>query len=151
MPSLSAKFVFFCYPLDSSQKQDLIWGCFVCSCFHNMFSFVLNFSWYYIFIALEVVGISGTQSIYKKNHHWVGFDLRNGLSIGRKHLLKPNGASICCSFSTDKDPLLPSTQQLTDARLIYSVSAALGHNKVFTCSIWLLLSLSILNPFVQIF
>ncbi|CAG7886408.1 unnamed protein product [Brassica rapa] len=59
-----------------------------------------------------------------------GFNLRNGLSLWRKHLLKHNkGAYICCSFSTDNDPLLPSIQQLTDARVIYSVSAALGHNK----------------------
>lgn len=60
--------------------------------------------------------------------------------------MKHNGASICCSFSTEKDPLLPSIQQLTDARLVYSVSAALGHNKVCTCYIWLfLLSFSILS------
>lgn len=39
------------------------------------------------------------------------------------------GAYICCSFSSEKDLLLPSIQQLTDARIIYSVSAALGHNK----------------------
>ncbi|KAH0940792.1 hypothetical protein HID58_000429 [Brassica napus] len=59
-----------------------------------------------------------------------GFNLRNGLSLWRKHLVKHNmGAYICCSFSTEKDPLLPSVQQLTDARVIYSVSAALGHNK----------------------
>ncbi|CAH2077030.1 unnamed protein product [Thlaspi arvense] len=68
-------------------------------------------------------GISGSRSICKKNHHLVGFNLRN-------HLEKPKGASsICCSLSTEKDPLLPSIQQLADARLIYSVSAALGHNK----------------------
>ena len=60
-----------------------------------------------------------------------GFNFRNGLSLWRKHLVKHNkGAYICCSFSTEKDPLLPSIQQLTDARVIYSVSAALGHNKV---------------------
>lgn len=78
-------------------------------------------------------GISGTRNICNKNPHWIGFNLRNGLGLGRKHLLKRNGASICCSQSTEKDPLLPSIQNLTDARLIYSVSAALGHNKVFTC------------------
>lgn len=46
--------------------------------------------------------------------------------------MKPN--NICCSFSTDNDP---SVQQLNDARIIYSVSPALGHNKVFflTCYI----------------
>lgn len=59
-----------------------------------------------------------------------GFNLRNGLSSWRKHLVKDNNkAYTCCSFSTEKDPLLPSIQQLTDARIIYSVSAALGHNK----------------------
>ncbi|KAF3531031.1 hypothetical protein DY000_02036674, partial [Brassica cretica] len=59
-----------------------------------------------------------------------GFNLRNGLSLWRKHLVKHNkGAYICCSFSSEKDLLLPSIQQLTDARLIYTVSAALGHNK----------------------
>ncbi|KAG2250004.1 hypothetical protein Bca52824_089632 [Brassica carinata] len=74
---------------------------------------------------------NGEVSICKKNHPWVGFNLRNnGLSLWRKHLVKHNkGAYICCSFSTEKDPLLPSIQQLTDARIIYSVSAALGHNK----------------------
>ncbi|XP_010547885.1 PREDICTED: histone deacetylase 14 isoform X2 [Tarenaya hassleriana] len=41
----------------------------------------------------------------------------------------PAGASISCSYNTENDPLLPSIQQLTDARVIYSVSAALGHNK----------------------
>lgn len=58
--------------------------------------------------------------------------MRNGLSLWRKHLVKHNNrAYTCCSFSTEKDPLLlPSIQQLTDARIIYSVSAALGHNKV---------------------
>jgi hypothetical protein len=76
-------------------------------------------------------GISGSRNICKKNQ-W------------RKYLLKPSGSSINCSFSTEKNPLLPSIQQLADARLIYSVSAALGHNKVFTCYILLFLSLSIL-------
>ncbi|CAA0397362.1 unnamed protein product [Arabidopsis thaliana] len=61
-------------------------------------------------------GISGSRNICKKNQ-W------------RKYLLKPSGSSINCSFSTEKNPLLPSIQQLADARLIYSVSAALGHNK----------------------
>ncbi|KFK29968.1 hypothetical protein AALP_AA7G200700 [Arabis alpina] len=51
---------------------------------------------------------------------------KNGFGLWRKHVVKPN---ICCSFSTEKDPLLPSIQELTDARLIYSVSPALGHNK----------------------
>jgi hypothetical protein len=71
---------------------------------------------YDILIALGSAGISGSRNICKKNQ-W------------RKYLLKPSGSSINCSFSTEKNPLLPSIQQLADARLIYSVSAALGHNK----------------------
>lgn len=101
---------------------------FIFENFHEMINEVL--------IALGSAGISGTRDICKKNQ-------------SRKYLLKPNGASVNCSFSTEKDPLLPSIQQLTDARLIYSVSAALGHNKVFTCYIFGCFSVP-LNPFLHI-
>lgn len=126
------KFFFFVYPLDSSQKKWFMW--------------ILASSVISLFAIGSAVN-SVTKSICKKNHLWVGFNFR----FGRTNLLKHNGASsICCSFSTEKDPLLPSIQQLTDARLIYSVSAALGHNKVLTCYFRLFLSVP-LNPFCTFF
>lgn len=71
------------------------------------------------------------------------------MSLGRKHLLNPNGTSICCSLSTEKDPFLPSIQNLIDTRLIYSVSAALGHNKVSTC--YNLVVSVTFNPLLHVF
>lgn len=36
---------------------------------------------------------------------------------------------ICCTFNIEKDPMLPSIQQLADVRLIYILFASLDHNK----------------------
>lgn len=55
--------------------------------------------------------------------------LQNHLTLRRKYSSKCIGASISCSFSSDKDQILPSFQQLSDARVIYCVAAALGHNQ----------------------
>lgn len=40
------------------------------------------------------------------------------------------GASISCSHSFHEGINLPSIQELTDARVIYSVAPAMGHNQV---------------------
>ncbi|EEF46048.1 Histone deacetylase, putative [Ricinus communis] len=47
----------------------------------------------------------------------------------RDHCNRSIRACICCSNSFEKDPNLPSIQQLTDARIIYSVAPAMGHNQ----------------------
>ncbi|XP_020534435.1 histone deacetylase 14 isoform X2 [Jatropha curcas] len=49
--------------------------------------------------------------------------------VWRKHCSKSIGASISCSYSFEKDPNLPSIQKLTDARVMYSVAPAMGHNQ----------------------
>ena len=40
------------------------------------------------------------------------------------------GASISCSNSMGKDPYVPSNEKITNARLIYAVAPAMGHNQV---------------------
>ncbi|KAF2284446.1 hypothetical protein GH714_021918 [Hevea brasiliensis] len=47
----------------------------------------------------------------------------------REHCTERIGASISCSHSFNKDTNLPSIQELTNARVIYSVAPALGHNQ----------------------
>ncbi|XP_050257242.1 histone deacetylase 14, chloroplastic-like isoform X1 [Quercus robur] len=39
------------------------------------------------------------------------------------------GASISCSNSMGKDPYVPSNEKITNARLIYAVAPAMGHNQ----------------------
>jgi hypothetical protein len=47
--------------------------------------------------------------------------------LRRQFCTKRSGFSISCSYSLDKDPLI---EKLTDARVIYSVAPAMGHNQV---------------------
>ena len=42
------------------------------------------------------------------------------------------GASISCSNSMGKDLYVPSNEKITNARLIYAVAPAMGHNQVFS-------------------
>ncbi|XVF58803.1 hypothetical protein PTKIN_Ptkin07bG0095500 [Pterospermum kingtungense] len=51
------------------------------------------------------------------------------LISGKKCFSKNIKTSVACSYSTEKDDTLPSIKQLTDARVIYAVAPALGHNK----------------------
>lgn len=44
----------------------------------------------------------------------------------RQFCTKRSGFSISCSYSLDNDPLI---EKLTDARVIYSVAPAMGHNQ----------------------
>ncbi|KAG6773453.1 hypothetical protein POTOM_020731 [Populus tomentosa] len=46
--------------------------------------------------------------------------------LRRQFCTKRSGFSISCSYSLDKDPLI---EKLTDARVIYSVAPAMGHNQ----------------------
>lgn len=48
----------------------------------------------------------------------------------RELCTKRIGASISCSHSFHEGINLPSIQELTDARVIYSVAPAMGHNQV---------------------
>ncbi|XVF14817.1 hypothetical protein REPUB_Repub09cG0094100 [Reevesia pubescens] len=48
---------------------------------------------------------------------------------GRKCFSKKIETSVSCSYSTEKNDTLPSMKQLSDARVIYAVAPALGHNK----------------------
>nr|KJB75253.1 hypothetical protein B456_012G036200 [Gossypium raimondii]KJB75256.1 hypothetical protein B456_012G036200 [Gossypium raimondii] len=51
------------------------------------------------------------------------------LLSGRKCVSKNTKTSVSCSYSTEQNDTLPSINQLSDARVIYAVAAALGHNK----------------------
>ncbi|MFQ6647534.1 hypothetical protein Gotur_021320 [Gossypium turneri] len=51
------------------------------------------------------------------------------LLSGRKCVSKNTKTSVSCSYSTEQNDTLPSIKQLSDARVIYAVAAALGHNK----------------------
>ncbi|XP_011031171.1 PREDICTED: histone deacetylase 14 isoform X2 [Populus euphratica] len=46
--------------------------------------------------------------------------------LRRQFCTKRSGFCISCSYSLDKDPLI---EKLTDARVIYSVAPAMGHNQ----------------------
>ncbi|VFQ83785.1 unnamed protein product [Cuscuta campestris] len=46
-----------------------------------------------------------------------------------KYCTRSIGTSISSSCGFEKDPSIPSIQELADARVIYSVASAMGHNK----------------------
>ncbi|KAG6660659.1 hypothetical protein CIPAW_03G120300 [Carya illinoinensis] len=50
------------------------------------------------------------------------------LRSGRR-FLRSIGASITCSNGIGKDPYIPSNEKISDARLIYAVAPAMGHNQ----------------------
>ena len=49
----------------------------------------------------------------------------------RRYSSNTYGASISCSTGAAKDFYLPSDTQLADAKVIYSVAPAMGHNQVY--------------------
>lgn len=72
-----------------------------------------------------------------KNHNRFTFDTtpsghgrfcKHSIS-GKKCFLKNIKTSVACSYSSEKNDTLPSVKELTDARVIYAVAPALGHNK----------------------
>ncbi|RVW86898.1 hypothetical protein CK203_036059 [Vitis vinifera] len=67
-----------------------------------------------------------------KNHGRFGSDtkfsgdgyFRKHLKSGRRYFSKSRGPFVSCS-------LVPSTSELSDARVIYCVAPAMGHNQVY--------------------
>lgn len=74
-----------------------------------------------------------------KTYHGRGLDMRfvvnrsfwENLKGNKRYFSKRVGAPICCSTANRSDSFLPSNEQLSDARLIYSVAPAMGHNQVY--------------------
>ncbi|GAV73035.1 Hist_deacetyl domain-containing protein [Cephalotus follicularis] len=72
-----------------------------------------------------------------KNHNRFNFDTKyvgnicshKHLMWGRKHVAKTIVVSVSCQYSVGKDPYLPCNQGLTDARVVYSLAPAMGHNQ----------------------
>ncbi|XP_059432791.1 histone deacetylase 14, chloroplastic isoform X2 [Corylus avellana] len=56
------------------------------------------------------------------------FFLKN-LTRGKRCFSRRTGASISCSNSIGKDPFIPSNENVTNAKLIYAVAPAMGHNQ----------------------
>lgn len=56
--------------------------------------------------------------------------LNKSLRSGRRCLSEKTEASISCSTGTGVDPLIPVNKKLSDARIIYAVAPAMGHNQV---------------------
>lgn len=56
--------------------------------------------------------------------------LNKSLRRGRRCLSEKTEASISCSTGTGEDPLIPVNKKLSDARVIYAVAPAMGHNQV---------------------
>ncbi|PQP91789.1 histone deacetylase 14 isoform X1 [Prunus yedoensis var. nudiflora] len=55
--------------------------------------------------------------------------LNKSLRRGRRCLSEKREASISCSTGTGEDPLIPVNKKLSDARVIYAVAPAMGHNQ----------------------
>lgn len=51
----------------------------------------------------------------------------------RRFYARSIGASITCSNDIGKDPYVLSNVKISDARLIYAVAPAMGHNQVYNC------------------
>lgn len=93
-----------------------------------------------------------------KNLRSVKFGVKfEGYSSSHKPSTKPSnskrkstsiGSSVSCSYNVEKD-VSPTLQQLVDARVIYSVSPAMGHNKVnfSIIIIWSLISHVLIGKF----
>lgn len=58
------------------------------------------------------------------------FFLKN-LTRGKRCFSRSTGASISCSNSIGKDPYIPTNENVTNAKLIYAVAPAMGHNQVY--------------------
>lgn len=58
------------------------------------------------------------------------FFLKN-LIRGRRHFSRSIGASISCSNGIGNDLYIPSNKEVTNAKLIYAVAPAMGHNQVY--------------------
>ncbi|XP_062148521.1 histone deacetylase 14, chloroplastic isoform X2 [Alnus glutinosa] len=56
------------------------------------------------------------------------FFLKN-LTRGRRYFSRSIGTSISCSNGIGKDPYIPSNEKVTNAKLIYAVAPAMGHNQ----------------------
>lgn len=56
------------------------------------------------------------------------FFLKN-LIRGRRHFSRSIGASISCSNGIGNDLYIPSNKEVTNAKLIYAVAPAMGHNQ----------------------
>lgn len=71
-----------------------------------------------------------------KSHTWVHFDTRflenrflnKNLRSVRACISKR--IDVCCSNATGNDPCVTTEENLTDARVIYAVAPAMGHNQV---------------------
>ncbi|KAL8477525.1 hypothetical protein ACS0TY_029713 [Phlomoides rotata] len=69
-----------------------------------------------------------------RKHYMHGFDNTNGsLSKNVKHLKtyssQKKRSSVCCLNNQENSPCLPSETELLSSKVIYSVAAAMGHNK----------------------
>ncbi|GKV21610.1 hypothetical protein SLEP1_g31572 [Rubroshorea leprosula] len=73
-----------------------------------------------------------------RNYNRLGMETRSMSSAHfQKHLIstkksfrKNIGAYVYCLYGMEKDPALPPKQHLIDARVIYSLAPALGHNQL---------------------
>jgi hypothetical protein len=50
---------------------------------------------------------------------------------GRRYFSRSIGTSISCSNGIGNDPYIPSNEKVTNAKLIYAVAPAMGHNQVY--------------------
>lgn len=70
-----------------------------------------------------------------KNHYMPNFGKKNRFSL--KHWRLENGCysknprGLVCYSSAQNDPMLPSGAETQNAKVIYSVAPAMGHNQVF--------------------
>lgn len=75
---------------------------------------------------------------WKKIHTRFGLDVgplrstsyHKNLRNGSGCFSKRRDITISCSAGVDKDSYVPSNEKLTDARVIYAVAPAMGHNRV---------------------
>ncbi|XP_059649709.1 histone deacetylase 14, chloroplastic isoform X2 [Cornus florida] len=87
-----------------------------------------------IFLLGNVLFLVRRHIIKWKSHHRFGSDSGNQnicehLRSGKRYSSKSIRTSICCSNDAGKGPYVPSITQVTDAKVIYSVAPAKGHNQ----------------------
>ncbi|XP_027077255.1 histone deacetylase 14 [Coffea eugenioides] len=71
------------------------------------------------------------QICMSMNHHMCKSDARNRvfLRLQSEYSFKISRGSIYCSNFSENNPTTPSISETTDAKVIYSVAPAMGHNK----------------------
>ncbi|RAL49480.1 hypothetical protein DM860_012913 [Cuscuta australis] len=66
-------------------------------------------------------------SVRRDSSNWKNFQKQ--AIVWSKYCTRNIGTSVSSSCGFEKDPSIPSVQELADARVIYSVARAMGHNK----------------------